>query len=94
MDQSVAIQETLADGDYCVITSFPAACSSQPQGLPAWAWEVEWQVSTCLSGCLPLSVPWGEGDTGVEGRKPVLTKYSVLDSLPYALNTQLSSHPL
>ena len=94
MDQSVAIQETLADGEYCVIISFPAAWSSQPQGLPAWAWEVEWQVSTCLSGCLPLSVPWGRGSGGVEGRKSVLTMYSVLDSLPYALNTQLSSHPL
>ena len=28
------------------------------------------------------------------GRKPALTKYSVLDSLPCALNTQLSSQPL
>jgi len=69
MDQSVAIQETLADGEYCVIISFPAAWSSQPQSLPAWAWEVEWQVSTSLSGCLPLSVPWGEGERGGGGKE-------------------------
>ena len=80
MDQSVAIQETLADGEYCVIISFPAAWSSQPQGLPAWAWEVEWQVSTCLSGCLPLSVPWGRGSAGVEGRKSVFHNFNLKTS--------------
>lgn len=57
MDQSVAIQETLADGEYCIIISFPML-SSQGQRL-AWAWEVEWEVSVSLSALLPLSVPSG-----------------------------------
>lgn len=67
MDQSVAIQETLAEGEYCIIISFPAL-SSQPRHTP-WPWEVEWTVSMCLSALLPLSV-CHQGR-----RKPVFTKY-------------------
>lgn len=55
MDQSVAIQETLAEGEYCIIISFLIR-SSQAQALP-WPWEVECETSVCLSALLCLSVP-------------------------------------
>lgn len=61
MDQSMAIQETLAEGEYCIIISFPAL-SSQPQR-PPWPWGVGWTMSMCLSALLPLSLLSGEKET-------------------------------
>lgn len=88
MDQSVAIQETLAEGEYCIIISFPRVPSSQPQGLPCLALG-SGMAGVYVSVCLPPSL------CAFRGRwKPVHTKQLVLDSLPGALNTQLSSHPL
>ena len=75
MDQSVAIQETLAEGEYCIIISFPA-------GLPCLALG-SGMAGVYVSVCLPPSL------CAFRGRwKPVHTKYLVLDSLPGALNTQ------
>lgn len=56
MDQSVAIQETLAEGEYCVLISFPAL-SSQPWRLRG-PWEGEW-TRLCVSLLPSLSQgPW------------------------------------
>lgn len=55
MDQSVAIQETLAEGEYCLIIS----CLALASGMTG--------VRTCVSACLPLSVPWGRGGGGGGG---------------------------
>lgn len=79
MDQSVAIQETLAEGEYCIIISFPAL-SSQPRRLP-WPREVDQTVTMCLSAFLPFSVPSGKKEASIYY---ILTQYW---TLPGALHT-------
>lgn len=85
MDQSVAIQETLAEGEYCIIISLPAL-SSQPRRLPS-PWEVDRTVSMCLSAFLPCSVPLGKKEASIYY---MLAQYR---TPPGALNTLSSSQP-
>lgn len=50
MDQSVAIQETLAEGEYCIIISFPAGAELPAPG-PAVPGLGKWN-GRCLRVCL------------------------------------------
>lgn len=71
MDQSVAIQETLAEGEYCIIISFPAL-RSQPQVLPVLGSRIEdVYMSMCLCVYLLSSLPLSHQGR----RKTVFTKY-------------------
>lgn len=79
-----------------IASSYPSLQPAAPSPRASLPGLGKWN-GRCLRVSLVASLSLchgGRGGPGVEGRKPVLTKYSVLDSLPYALNTQLSSHPL
>lgn len=59
---------------------FPAACAAPAPGPPCLGLG-SGMAGPRFSGLPPsLCAMGGVGDPGVEGRKPVLTKYSVLDS--------------
>lgn len=79
MDQSVAIQETLTEGEYCIIISFPALSFPAPGPALALRSGIE-RVRICSP---PSLCHQGR-------RKPVFTSHLVLNSLLGALNTQLS----
>ena len=85
MDQSVAIQETLAEGEYCSIISFPAL-SSWPQGLPALGSGIEGvHVSMCLCVYLLSSLSLSRQGR----RKTVFTKYLLSTGVFFQLPVKL-----